>query len=127
MKKGLLISYIAIGAFTAIAASTSLVWAAQEVTNLDGQEIKASLKLSEDYKQEYIEGQKFDPTGISFVYEDQEVDINDVQIEYDFSVSGTRVVKVSLTEGKKVYVAKLPVAVYHISHLDVRNNNIFTS
>ena len=125
MKKGLLISYIAIGAFTAIAASTSLVWAAQEVTNLDGQEIKASLKLSEDHKQEYIEGQKFDPTGISFVYEDQEVDINDVQIEYDFSVSGTRVVKFSLTEGKKVYVAKLPVAVYHISHLDVRNNNIF--
>ena len=125
MKRRLLISYIAIGAFTAVAATTGLIWAAQDVSISENEEYKASLKLTEEVKKEYVEGQKLDTKGITFVYEGQETNVENVQIDYDFSVSGTRVVKFSLTEGKKTYVAKLPVTVYHISHLDVRNNNVF--
>lgn len=125
MKRKWLITYISLGVITLAASIPMLVWAAQDTSILDSQEIAASLELSEDTRSEYVEGSTFDTTGIKFFYKGKEANMEDVKVEYDFSASGTRLVKFSVTEGKKTYVAKMPVSVYHISHIDVRNNNVF--
>lgn len=124
MKRQMLITYISLGVVTLIAGASSIVWASQETNILEEQELSATLNLTDEVRNEYLEGQDFDTKGITFIYDGKEANIEDVLIEYDFNLSGTRVVKFSKTEGKKTYVARLPVTVYHISHLDVRNNNI---
>jgi len=124
-ERNTLITYAIVGIITIAASTSTLIWAAQDQSNYASTELKASLTINDEARKEYIEGQKFDTTGITFSYNDKEAKMDDVQIEYDFSVSGTRVVKFSLTEGKKTYVAKMPVTVYHVTHMDIKNHNIY--
>ena len=119
------ITYLSLGVATIAFSVPSLIWAAQSPNILETQEIPATLTVNEQARHEYIEGSTFDTTGITFTYKNIDAKMEDVQIDYDFKASGTRVVKFSVTEGNKTYVAKYPVTVYHVIHMDVKNHNIF--
>ncbi len=126
MKKPLLITYIALGAFTLSTFLPLTIWASLGSSGAysETEIVKAGLSLTNEVRLEYIEYEEFDPTGITFIYNKKEVDVDDVTINYDFSVSGTRVVEFIKEVGNKHYRALLPVTVYHVRHLDVRDQSL---
>ena len=122
MKKPLLITYIALGAVTVGTFLPLTIWAASDKSNYqDVEVIKADLRLDDTVRLEYIEQEKFDPTGITFTYNNEVTEIKDLKINYDFSISGTRVVEFVKEVENKHYRALLPVHVYHVRHLDIRD------
>lgn len=125
MKKPFLITYIAIGVVSLGAIVPLTIWAASDTTNLlENEIIEAKLNLDDSVRLEYVENEKLDTTGIHFFYEDEEVSMEDLKIEYDFTISGTRTVTFTKELGNKQYQAVLPVHVYHIRHIDVRNRTL---
>lgn len=126
MKKAFKITYIVLGASALIAFVPSIVWAASDTNNFTNTSVEdAQLILSDNVQLEYVENETFNPTGISIAYNNKVVEASELTtINYDFSISGTRVVELINEIGKKQYRALLPVTVYHIRHLDVRNSSV---
>ena len=122
MKKPLLITYIVLGTVTVGTFVPLTIWAASDKNNYQDIEVyKADLILDDNVRLEYIEQEKFDPTGITFTYNNEVTELEDLKINYDFSISGTRVVEFVKEVENKHYRALLPVHVYHVRHLDIRD------
>ena len=69
MKKPLLIAYIAIGAVGVAAFAPLTVWASMGAKNYtEAEVIEAKLVLDENVRLEYLETEKLDTTGITFMY-----------------------------------------------------------
>ena len=118
--------YAAIGVVTLSAFVPTIIWAASDSNNLNTIiEKDAELILEKDVRIEYIENEEFDSTGITFKYEKKTIGCEELtNINYDFSISGTRVVEFVKEIGKKVYTAYLPVKVYHVRHISVEDPTV---
>ena len=125
MKKPLLITYISLGAVTLGAFVPLTVWAASGNSINDVEIIDAKLVLQDNVRLEYLEKEELDLTGITMVYGNNKVaQQEELTINYDFSKAGTRVVEFVKEAGNKHYRALLPVTVYHIRHLDIRDATV---
>ncbi len=125
MKKPLLIAYIAIGAVGVAAFAPLTVWASMGAKNYtEAEVIEAKLVLDENVRLEYLETEKLDTTGITFMYEDKTASMEELKITYNFDITGTRVVEFAKESGNRIYKALMPVHVYHVRHLDVRDCSI---
>ena len=126
MKKAFKIAYIAIGAAFITSLIPSLIWAGSDSTNLNEVKVEeAKLILDESARLEYIEGEKFDPTGVSISYKNKVIEAKDLNaIKYDFTTAGTNVVELINEIGNVHYRALLPVKVYHVRHLDIQNSSV---
>lgn len=126
MKKSLIITYASIGVVTLGLFAPLTIWAASDQKNYTEVEIvNAELVLDENVRLEYIEQEKFDTTGITFNYEKKTASMDELKINYNFNISGTRVVEFIKEVGNKNYRALLPVHVYHVRHLDVRDVSLY--
>lgn len=126
MKLGFKIVYAALGLATVAAFVPSIVWAASESVNVDETIVeKAELSLSGDVQKDYIEGEPFNPEGVSIVCDGETFPASELEeVVYDFGMSGTRVVELFHNAGQKKYRALLPVTVHHVRHIDVRDKTI---
>ena len=126
MKKSLMFAYIGLGAITVATFLPLTIWAGLGKNNYTEVEIvDAKLSFDDSVRFEYIEKEKFNYSGITFTYDNGKVATEEeLKINYDFSITGNRVVEFIKEIGNVHYRATLPVKVYHVRHLDVRDQTL---